>query len=83
MKVFLVNFFNLLTNIFLILIFIRVILSWIPTKADTFRKFIVDTTEPILAPIRKLVPLVGGTLDLSPVIAYLLIYLLQTLVNSL
>jgi len=83
MKVFLVNFFNLLTNILLILIFVRVILSWVPAKATTLRKFINDTTEPILAPIRRVIPPVGGALDLSPIIAYLLIYLLQTLVNTI
>jgi YggT family protein len=83
MKDFLVNFFNLFTNILLVLIFIRVILSWVPAKAPTFRKFISDTTEPILFPIRKLIPPIAGSLDLSPIIAYLVIYLLQILVNSL
>jgi YggT family protein len=83
MKEFLINFFNLLTNILLVLIFIRVIISWLPGKATGFRKFITDTTEPILSPIRKVLPPIGGTLDLSPIVAYLVIYLLQTLVNSL
>ena len=83
MKEFIVNFLNLLTNILLVLIFIRVILSWVPAKITKFRKFMEDTTEPILAPIRKVIPPIGGTLDLSPIIAYLAIYLLQTLVNSI
>jgi len=80
---FIINFFNLLTNILLVLIFIRVIISWIPAKITGFRRFINDTTEPILAPIRKIIPPIGGTLDLSPIVAYLAIYLLQTVVNSL
>ena len=82
MRDFLINFFNLLTNILLVLIFVRVIFSWMPTKMPKFQKFIFDTTEPILKPIRKIVPPVGGIMDLSPVIAYLLVYLLQFAISK-
>lgn len=79
-KVYIVNFVNLLTNIFMVLIFARVILSWIPKGVPRLRKFVFDTTEPLLGPIRKIIPPIGGALDLSPIIAYLLLYLIQVLV---
>jgi len=76
-----VNFINLLTNIMMVLIFIRVILSWLPGKAEKFQAFIFSTTEPILGPIRKLIPPLGGMMDLSPIIAYLLLFLIQEVIS--
>jgi len=78
-----INFVNLFTNILMILILVRVVLSWIPSGIPKFRKVIDDITEPILAPIRKIVPPVGGVMDLSPIIAYVLLYLLQVIIGSL
>ncbi len=67
-----------------ILIFLRVILSWI--RLDTRNRFIdlVDTlTEPILAPIRYLISKSifagrkgGMLLDISPLIAFIIIQVL-------
>lgn len=82
-KLFFINFVNLLTNILMVLIFARVIFSWIPNGIPSIRKFVFEVTEPFLAPIRKVIPPVGGVLDLSPIIAYLLLYLLQILVGSI
>lgn len=80
-KLFVINFVNLLTNIFMVLIFVRVILSWIPNGIPRIRRFVFEITEPLLAPIRKAIPPIGGALDLSPIIAYLLMYLIQVLVS--
>jgi YggT family protein len=57
-----------------ILIFIRCILSWIPNMfTNPLGRLVYRLTEPILAPIRKLLfgsPIGGGMgLDFSPVIA--------------
>ena len=76
-KLLILNFVNLLTNILMLLIFARVILSWIPSGLPRTRKFIYDVTEPILAPLRKIIPPLGGLMDLSPIVAYLLLYLIQ------
>lgn len=67
--------FNLIYNVFLILILARVITSWIrvspyhPTWGPIV-KFIHDATEPLLAPIRNILPSMGG-LDFSPIILLL------------
>lgn len=82
-KELLINFVNLLTNILMLLIFVRVILSWVPGKLERLRQFTYDTTEPLLGPMRKLIPPVGGVMDLTPIIAYLLLILIQELVSRI
>jgi len=45
---------------------------------------IVDLTEPIIAPIRRVVPPVGGMIDLSPLIALILLQVIErVIINSL
>lgn len=63
-------------------IFARVILSWFPAGAgNPIVRFVFAVTEPILAPIRRFVPRLG-MLDLSPMIALILIYIIQTVFLS-
>ena len=42
-------------------------------------RFLIDVTEPILAPIRRLLPSSGG-IDFSPTIVLLGLFLLQTVI---
>ena len=78
----LVNFLNLFLNLYLILILARLILGFIPNALLGFRLFVFNATEPLLAPIRKFVPPIGGALDLSPIIFYLLVEVLIALVSK-
>jgi YggT family protein len=70
-----------------ILLFARIILSWVrpdpynPTYGWAVR-LVYDLTEPILGPIRRLLPGMGG-LDLSPLIVFLLARVLQGLLLGL
>ena len=65
-----------------IAIFARVILTWFPTQANNpIVVFIYAITEPILAPIRRFVPRFG-MLDLTPMIALILILFIETLLLS-
>ncbi len=72
---------NVLADIFTVLIFLRVIFSWIRSEAYGLNRFLHQTTEPLLSPLRRLLPSLG-MLDLSPLVALLLIDLLRTLINS-
>jgi YggT family protein len=76
-KLYLVNFLNLLINAFMLLIFIRVLLSWIPANLGRFRQILNDLTEPILGPARKLIPPIGG-LDLSPLVVFIILQIIQS-----
>jgi YggT family protein len=69
-----------------ILIFLtiaRSLFSWIdPTMRTPVGRILRDVTEPIIAPIRQVVP-TAGALDFSPMIAvFVLIILRQVLDNA-
>ena len=62
-----------------IAIFARVILSWFPTQTNNpIVVFIYAITEPILAPIRRVLPRMG-MIDLSPMVALIIIIVIQRL----
>jgi YggT family protein len=67
------NLIELALLAFTLLIFGRVILSWVdPTGRSQVGSFVYAATEPVLAPIRRALPRTGA-IDLSPLI--LLIFL--------
>ncbi|NJP05074.1 MAG: YggT family protein [Chloroflexaceae bacterium] len=74
---FFITFINLLFQALWLAIFGVVILSWIdPTGNMRVTQILREITEPILGPIRKIMPSVGG-FDFSPMVALLLLYALQ------
>ncbi len=80
MSSFLVTFISLLFNVLLFAILGRVLISWIdPMGNMRVTQILREITEPILAPIRSVLPSIG-MIDLSPLVAILLIQLLQSLV---
>ncbi|MBI1847455.1 MAG: YggT family protein [Candidatus Rokubacteria bacterium] len=67
---------------YMILIIARVVVSWV--SADRYNpivRFISRTTEPVLGPIRRRLPDLGG-LDISPMVVILGIYFLREFVVS-
>ena len=69
----LVNFIRLLVTVLWFLLIARVVLSWTnPMGGGGLTAFIYQVTEPILAPIRRLLPATSGV-DWSPLIAMLLL----------
>ncbi|KGD63272.1 hypothetical protein Y5S_03427 [Alcanivorax nanhaiticus] len=70
---------NVLLDYIFWAVLIRVILSWVaPDPYNPMVRIIVQITEPIMAPVRKLLPPMGG-FDLSPLFVLLGIQLLQIL----
>ncbi len=69
---------NYIGTFLYIAIFARVILTWFPQMSPTnpLVKMVFTITEPILGPIRRLLPRMG-MFDLSPMIALILIYIIQ------
>jgi len=66
-----------------LMILADVIWSWIqpnPYDMHPLRFWLRRITEPILAPIRSVIPPLGGTLDISPIVALLLLRLIERLV---
>lgn len=67
-----------LLQLYIVVIFVRVILSWFPISPDSplavVYRFVYALTEPVLGPIRRVMPGVGVGgmgLDLSPIIVLL------------
>jgi YggT family protein len=77
--------------VYIILILIRVLLSWVPRMpySPTLRAvldFITDTTDPYLNLFRRIIPPIGGGgfgLDLSPMIGLIVLFILRGLVVAL
>jgi YggT family protein len=60
-----------LVQVFVLLVFIRVILTWVygPYATNGFARVLMRITEPVLGPIRRRLPPIAG-LDLSPVVVW-------------
>jgi YggT family protein len=67
------TFVRLLAGALNLAIFARILLSWMPMdRENRLVRIVYEITEPILGPIRRVLPALGG-LDLSPLIALILI----------
>ncbi|EFO81257.1 protein of unknown function YGGT [Oscillochloris trichoides DG-6] len=76
---FLATFIDLLFNALLFAILGRVLISWVdPMGNMRITQILREITEPILAPLRSVLPPVG-MFDLSPIVAMLLLQILHTM----
>jgi YggT family protein len=75
---------NLVLTLYLWIIIGRALISWVnPDPRNPIVRFLHNATEPILYPVRRLLPNMGG-IDLSPLVVIAGIYFLQIfLVESL
>ena len=77
---FLEAFINVLAQAEVLAIFVRVIMSWVPLRLPFgLNELVWNVTEPVLAPIRRYMPIAGG-MDFSPLIALLLIQILASII---
>lgn len=76
---------NLLLTLYLYIVIARALLSWVnPDPYNPIVRFLYNATEPLLFRIRRLLPMVAGTIDISPLVVVFGIYFLQGfLVGSL
>jgi YggT family protein len=72
-------------TVYMWIIVIRAVLSWVnPDPYNPIVRFIHQVTEPVMAPIRRWMPIRGLGIDFSPIIILLVIVFLQSfLVKSL
>lgn len=70
-------------KIYMIVLFARVVISWIRVPYNQIVHMIYQMTEPVLRPIRRRMPMSLG-IDFSPMIVFLLLLAIQIIVvNSL
>jgi YggT family protein len=79
----LINFLQLLVTVLWLLIIARVVVSWVmPAGGGGLVAFIYQATEPILAPIRRVIPPTSG-IDWAPLVALLLLGVLTQALTRL
>jgi YggT family protein len=60
-----------------LLIFVRIIFSWVMVShSNRVMRFLVNTTEPLMGPLRRIVPPMGR-FDISPIVAFVIIWVFQ------
>lgn len=76
--------------VYIILILIRVLISWVPRvpynpALRSVLDFVTETTDPYLNLFRRIIPPIGGGfgLDLSPMIGIIVLFILRGLVVGL
>jgi YggT family protein len=79
--VFVRNFVEILVLVLWLLVLGRVLVSWVdPTARNSVSRYVVAVTEPMLAPIRRVLPRTG-MMDFSPFILMLGLGVLLRLVS--
>ena len=78
-----------LFQIYIFLILIRVLLSWI--NVDPYRpavdhpliRLLERVTDPVLEPLRRLIPPIGGRVDVSPVVALIILEIVRRILITI
>ncbi len=84
----LIEVVNILFTIVTWAIIIRVVISWVrPTSMNPswrqFLTYVYKITEPILGPIRRLLPTGGIGIDFSPLVAIIVLQIIQNFIIRL
>jgi YggT family protein len=67
-----------------IFIFLRIVTSWFPEwQAHNLVRFIAFYTDPYLNLFRRILPPLGGVLDISPILAFFVLKILERILLSL
>jgi YggT family protein len=66
-----------LVSVYIMLVFIRIILSYTALDyRNRLMRVLMNATEPLLGPLRRMVPTVG-MFDISPLVAFIILWILQ------
>jgi YggT family protein len=78
-----------LLQAYIVVLFVRIICTWFPTDPwsglGRFARALGRVTDPVLAPIRRLLPplrLGAGAIDLSPIVLLIVLEVLISLLRS-
>jgi len=74
---------DLFLTIYIWIIIARAIISWVnPYPYHPLVRFLYRVTEPVLAPVRRIIPPIAG-IDISPVIVIFVIFFIQNFLHYL
>ena len=79
---FLTNFVWMLVNVLQFAIIVRALMSWFnPSPENPIVKLVIGITEPVLEPLRRIVPRIG-MIDITPIVAIILLSLVESLLRQ-
>ena len=71
-----------LVTVYIMLVFVRIILSYTTLGyGNRFMRFLINVTEPLLGPLRRIVPTVG-MFDISPLVAFVILWILHVAIAA-
>jgi len=74
------QFIAILCRVLALIIFIRAILTWFPiSRHNQIVAFIDFITEPILAPLRRIIPRIG-MIDITPMVAIIILIIIASII---
>jgi YggT family protein len=80
---FVITFLQILVTILNFAIFGRALISWFPVSPENpLVRVLNEITEPILAPLRRVIPRVG-MIDITPMVAIIILYIVGNQLGSL
>ena len=69
-------------SVYVVFIFMRIVFSWgMVSHSNRLMRFLVNVTEPLLGPLRRIIPPLG-MMDISPIFAFLIIWLFQQAIRG-
>jgi YggT family protein len=69
-------------SIYTLLIFMRIVFSWgMVSYSNRLMRFLVNATEPLLGPLRRMIPPLGS-MDISPIFAFIILWLLKAAISG-
>ena len=79
-----IMFVSYALTVFQVILLGRVLLSWLPNMdpRNPIVRFLYAATEPVLEPIRRLLPS-GGGMDFSPLIVFIVIAVINQLLGRM
>ena len=78
MPVSLVQVLSAILDVYTVILIARALMSWFnPDPSNKVVQFLYQVTEPVLAPVRRVIPTLGG-LDLSVVVVLIAIQILSS-----
>ena len=73
------NVLDTILYLYMMIVIIRALISWVnPDPYNPIVQFLMSATEPVLAPVRRMIPTYSIGIDLSPIIVILAIVFLKS-----
>ena len=80
---------SVVIRLYMLLIFLRVVLSWVSVNRygsgipHPLVQLLYRITDPIIVPLRRIIPPIGGTVDIVPVVAVFLLEIVRWMLLAL